>query len=69
MAGSIFDSLASCITAEDVRAYRDETGTSMMDAKRDLRKIWVRNHIEEILSAPIEEKVDFLIRERFSSEI
>jgi len=50
------------ITADEVRAYRDLTGTGMMEAKRDLRRHRFATCMEAFRrDATLEDKVEYLL--------
>lgn len=49
------------ITAQEVREYRDRTGTGMYEAKAILQAQKDKEYMEWLRNATIEEKIDFLM--------
>lgn len=49
------------ITAQEVREYRERTGTGMMEAKSTLQAQKDIEYIEWLRTTTIEEQIDFLL--------
>lgn len=57
------------ITAADIRAYRDETGASLVGAQSHLRRLALENALSRVRAlGTIEDKVEFLLN-RFEEDL